>query len=60
MACRNRMAAIEFEGPIHCLVETKSRKASKVENGVTKAKRRFLERVAWKVFNIHYLDWTKA
>jgi hypothetical protein len=60
MACRDRMAAIEFDGPSHFLVEAGSGKVSKVENGATKAKRRFLERLGWKVVNIHYLDWMDA
>jgi hypothetical protein len=60
MACRDRMVAIEFDGPYHFLVEAGSGKVSKVENGSTKAKRLFLEHLGWKVFNIHYLDWMEA
>jgi hypothetical protein len=60
MASRDRMVAIEFDGPFHFLVEAGSGKVSKVENGATKAKRLFLERLGWKVFNIHYLDWIEA
>jgi hypothetical protein len=60
MACRDRMVAIEFDGLSHFLIELESGKVSKVENGATKAKRLFLERLGWKVFNIHYLDWIEA
>jgi hypothetical protein len=31
-----------------------------LENGATKAKRRFLQRLGWKVVNIPYFDWNKA
>jgi hypothetical protein len=48
MACRDRMVAIEFDGPSHFLMEAHSGKVSKVENGATKAKRLFLERLGWK------------
>jgi hypothetical protein len=60
MASRDRMIAIELDGPSHFLVEAESGKVSKVENGATKAKRLFLERLGWKVFNVHYLDWIEA
>jgi hypothetical protein len=60
MASRDRMVAIEFDGPSHFLIEAQSGKVSKVENGPTKAERLFLERLGWKVFNIHYLDWMET
>ena len=60
MACRKKMVAIEFDGPSHFLREVGSGKALELENGSTKAKRRFLERLGWKVVNIPYFDWDKA
>ncbi len=60
MACRKQMVAIEFDGPSHFLREVGSGKVLEVENGATKAKRRFLERLGWKVVNIRYFDWAKA
>jgi hypothetical protein len=60
MACRDRMVAIEFDGPSHFLIEAQSGKVSKVENGATKAKRLFLERLGWNVFNVRYADWDEA
>jgi hypothetical protein len=60
MACRIKMVAIEFDGPCHFLREVGSGKVLQLENGATKAKRRFLERLGWKVVNISYFDWDKA
>jgi hypothetical protein len=60
MACRKKMLAIEFDGPSHFLREVGSGKVLELENGATKAKRRFLERLGWKVINIPYFDWGKA
>jgi hypothetical protein len=60
MACRKKMVAIEFDGPSHFLREVGSGKVLELENGATKAKRRFLERLGWKVVNIPYFDWDKA
>jgi hypothetical protein len=60
MACRKQMVAIEFDGPYHFLREVGSGKVLEVENGATKAKRRFLERLGWKVVNIRYFNWDKA
>jgi very-short-patch-repair endonuclease len=60
MACRKQMIAIEFDGPSHFLREVGSGKVLEVENGATRAKRRFLERLGWKVVNIRYFDWAKA
>jgi hypothetical protein len=60
MACRKQMIAIEFDGPFHFLREVGSGKVLYVENGATKAKHRFLERLGWKVVNIRYFDWDKA
>jgi hypothetical protein len=60
MACRNKMVAIELHGPRHYLRELGSGKVLELENGATKAKRRFLGRLGWKVVNIPYFDWDKA
>jgi hypothetical protein len=60
MTCRKQMIAIEFDGPSHFLREVESGKVLEVENGATKAKRRFLERLGWNVVNIRYFDWAKA
>jgi hypothetical protein len=60
MACRKQMVAIEFDGPSHFLREVGSGKVLEVENGATKAKRRFLERLGWKVVKCRYFDWEKA
>jgi hypothetical protein len=60
MACRKQMIAIEFDGPSHFLRDVESGKVLEVENGATKAKRRFLERLGWKVVNVRYFDWAKA
>jgi hypothetical protein len=60
MACRKQMIAIEFDGPFHFLREVGSGKVLEVENVATRAKRRFLERLGWKVANIRYFDWAKA
>jgi hypothetical protein len=59
LACREtKVAILEVDGPHHFLKELKSGRALNVENGIiTKAKRRFLERLGWKVVNIRYFDW---
>jgi hypothetical protein len=57
MACRKQMVAIEFDGPFRFLREVDSGKVLEIENGATNAKRRFLERLGWKVVNIRYFDW---
>jgi hypothetical protein len=60
MACRKKMVAFEFDGPSHFLQEVGSGKVLELENGATKAKRQFLERLGWKVINVLYFDWGKA
>jgi hypothetical protein len=60
MACRNKMVAIEFDGPSHFLREVGSGKVWNLENGATKAKHRFLELLGWKVIKIPYFDWGEA
>lgn len=59
-ACRDRKIAIEFDGPSHFLRSAQSRRLADIENGPTKAKRRFLKGLGWTVINISYLDWTEA
>jgi hypothetical protein len=61
-ACKDRMIAIEFDGPTHFLrdVHTDHEKG-RIENGLTQAKRRFLARLGWTVINnIPYWEWDKA
>eukprot|EP00978_Attheya_sp_CCMP212_P048281 scaffold497262_cov47-Attheya_sp.AAC.1 len=60
MACAKQKIAIEFDGPSHYLKSVGTGDVTRVENGATKAKRRFLERVGWKVINLNYQDWIEA
>eukprot|EP00978_Attheya_sp_CCMP212_P012502 scaffold31195_cov44-Attheya_sp.AAC.1 len=60
MACPKQKIAIEFNGPSHYLKSVGTGDVASVENGATKAKRRFLERVGWKVINLNYLDWIEV
>eukprot|EP00978_Attheya_sp_CCMP212_P000699 scaffold1404_cov51-Attheya_sp.AAC.1 len=57
MACPKEKIAIEFDGPSHYLKSVGTGDVTRLENGATKAKRRFLERVGWKVINLNYQDW---
>ena len=61
-ACKERRLAIEFDGPSHFLSNVSSGKLLKgrVEDGPTKAKRRFLERLGWKVVNVRHWEWALA
>ena len=56
MACTDRKIAIECDGPSHYLTVLDGSGRS-VENGSTKAKRRLLQRLGWKVVN---LNWEEA
>jgi hypothetical protein len=56
MACRKQMIGIEFDVPSHFLREVGAGEVLRIENGATKAKRRFLERLGWKVVNIQYIS----
>ena len=56
MACTDRKIAIECDGPSHYLTVLDG-SGRCVENGSTKAKRRLLQRLGWKVVN---LNWEKA
>lgn len=58
--CRERRIAIEYDGPGHYLRVLESGKVSRVESGLTKAKRRFLEKRGWKVVNVNHQDWIEA
>jgi ABC-type uncharacterized transport system auxiliary subunit len=59
-ACRDRKIAIEFDGPFHFLRLAGSRDHGKIENGPTKAKRRFLKSLGWKVINISHFEWQET
>ena len=55
--------AIEFDGPYHFLSEVSPSGeviSTNLENGPTQAKRRYLQRLGWKVYNIRYDDWYYA
>jgi RAP domain len=58
IANTKEMIAIEFDGPHHFVVDISTGAIS--ENGATKAKRRLLKQLGWKVFNINYIDWGMA
>jgi len=60
MACKKRKIAIEFDGPSHFMKDNKTGDITRMENGATKAKRRFLERNGWTVININYQDWMEV
>ena len=56
----NRIA-IEFDGPSHFLRDLRTGDILvDKENGPTKAKRRFLERLGWTVLNINFQEWALA
>ena len=59
-ACLEQKVAIEFDGPSHYLKSVESGKLTSTENGATKAKRRYLEQLGWKVINIDYRDYIQA
>lgn len=59
-ACRDRMIAVEFDGPSHFLRSATSTTSANVEDGPTKAKRRFLASLGWSVVNIPYFQWSEA
>lgn len=56
-ACKKKMIAIEFDGRNHFLTGLKYDElpTDNKENGTTKAKRRFLQRLGWKVINLTYM-----
>ena len=58
LAVEKLMIAIEFDGPTH-FVKVLGEGLVEVENGPTQAKRRFLERLGWKVVNIPYFEYAK-
>jgi len=57
-ACRDRMVAIEFDGPFHFLTNLKEGALPNHDkkNGATKAKRRLLKRLGWKFISISYME----
>jgi len=59
-ACPERKIAIEYDGPSHFLKAVGSGELTSIENGATKAKRRFLELLGWTVINIDYRDSDQA
>jgi len=59
-ACPEQKIAIEFDGPSHFLKALGSGKLTSIENGPTKAKRRFLEQLGWTVINIDYRAYIQA
>jgi len=60
-ACMERKIAIEFDGPSHYLKAVRSGNLTSTENGATKAKRRFLKQLGWKiVINIDYRHYAQA
>jgi len=50
-ACPEQKIAIEFDGPSEFLKAVGSGKLTSIENGATKAKRRYLEQLGWTVIN---------
>ena len=56
MASPDRMIAIECDGPSHYL-STFHGVEKKRENGSTKAKRRLLKQLGWKVINISWMEY---
>jgi hypothetical protein len=60
MTCAKHTVAIEFDGPSHYLRSVKSGKLTRSENGPTQTKRRFIEKLGWKMMKIDYRDWAKA
>jgi len=59
-ACLEQKVAIEFDGPWHYLKAVGSGKLTSTKNGATKAKRKYLEQLGWKVINIDYRDYIQA
>ena len=59
-ACPEQKIAIEYDGPSHFLKAVGSGKLTCTESGATKAKRRYLEQLGWKVINIDYRDSDQA
>jgi very-short-patch-repair endonuclease len=52
IACRDRMIAVEFNGPSHYNTDGRS-------NGKTTMKKRLLEKLGWRVIVIGYAEWEK-
>ncbi len=59
-ASKEKKIAIEFNGPSHFLREVRTGMfLNNMKNGPTKAKRRLLERLGWRVVDIDYFDWAQ-
>jgi len=59
-ACPDRSIAIEFDGPSHYLKALRTDNFTSIENGPTKAKRKYLQQLGWIVINLDYRDYTKV
>lgn len=60
IACAERKVAIEVDGPHHYLRKLKKEEGElSMEDGSTKAKRRFLTRLGWRVINIPFFEWDR-
>ena len=60
MACQKRKIAIEYDGDSHYLKALGTGELTSIENGATKAKRRFLEQLGWTVINLDYREYIRA
>mmetsp|Transcript_25809 Transcript_25809/g.33695 ORF Transcript_25809/g.33695 Transcript_25809/m.33695 type:complete len:150 (-) Transcript_25809:39-488(-) len=60
LANKEKKVAIEYNGSQYFLRDIATGEVSRVEDGTTKAKRRFLENGGWDVISIHYQDWEEA
>lgn len=59
-ACPERKIAIEYNGHTHYLKAVGNGQLTSTENGATKAKRRYLEKLGWTVINMDYRDYVQA
>ena len=59
MACKDKLVAVEFDGPNHFLREVRTGRVLNMPDGPTKAKHRLLEHLGWRVIHIPYYDWMK-
>ena len=60
MACQKRKIAIEYDGAPHYLKALGTGELTSIENGATKAKRRFLQQLGWTVINLDYREYIRA
>jgi len=59
-ACTKQKVAIEYDGASHYLKAVQSGVLTRIKNGPTKAKLRFLERLGWTVINLDFRDHMEA